>query len=219
MIPLFMAGDKAFYYYARQIRKGDWYKISIFFTGNMMEDTPYKFGFSGIRGGESGNTLTGIKRLDKIKLLNYYLKNFLINPNYINSSLLDTGMAYWHTFMKKDDFLYLYKYIKWDEKIVVDTIVKEYGWELSSDTNTTWRIGDSTAAFYNYIYYSIAGFSEDDDMLSHMVREGTLSRDEALKRSIDYAKPRTDSIMDYLQTIGLNYTETLTKINKIKKMF
>ena len=56
-------------------------------------------------------------------------------------------------------------------------------------------------------------------MLSHMVREGTLSRDEVLKRSIDYAKPGTDSIMDYLQTIGLNYTETLTKINKIKKMF
>ena len=219
MIPLFMAGDKAFYYYARQIRKETGIKLVFFCTGNMMEDTPYKFGFSGIRGGESGNTLTGIKRLDKIRLLNYYLRNFLINPNYINSSLLDTGMAYWHTFMKKDDFLYLYKYIKWDEKIVVDTIVKEYGWELSSDTNTTWRIGDSTAAFYNYIYYSIAGFSEDDDMLSHMVREGTLSRDEALKRSIDYAKPRTDSIMDYLQTIGLNYTETLTKINKIKKMF
>ena len=104
MIPLFMAGDKAFYYYARQIRKETGIKLVFFCTGNMMEDTPYKFGFSGIRGGESGNTLTGIKRLDKIKLLNYYLRNFLINPNYINSSLLDTGMAYWHTFMKKDDF-------------------------------------------------------------------------------------------------------------------
>lgn len=219
MIPLFMAGDKAFYYHARQLRKETGIQLIFFCTGNMMEDTPYKFGFSGIRGGESGNTLTGIKNMDKLKLLAYYLKNFLLNPYYFNKSLIDTGLAYWHTFIKKDDFIYLYKYLKWDEKEILDTIINEYGWETSPDTNSTWRIGDSTASFYNYIYHNVAGFSEDDDMLSHMIREGVISREEGLEKSIDYAKPRKDSLMDYMQTIGMNYGETLTKINKIKKIY
>ena len=46
-----------------------------------------------------------------------------------------------------------------------------------------------------------------------------ISREEALKRSIDYAKPRKQALLDYMQTIGINYNETLTKINKIKKIF
>ena len=219
MIPLFMAGDKAFYHHARQLRKETGIELIFFCTGNMIENTPYKFGYSGIKGGESGNTLTGINSRDKVELLLYYFKNFLLNPSYINKSLVDTFLAYWHTFIKKDDFIYLYQYLEWDEKTVVETIINEYNWETSPDTNTTWRIGDSTAAFYNYIYHTVAGFSEDDDMLSNMVREGILSRDEAMKRSIDYARPRKDSLVDYMQTIGLNYTETLTKINKIKKIF
>ncbi len=219
MIPIFMAGDKAFYYHARELRKETGIKLVFFCTGNMMEDTPYKFGYSGIRGGESGNTLTKVSAKDKISLLFYYFKNYLLNPSYINQSVFDTAAAYWHTFIKKDDFIYLYQYLKWDEKTVVDTITNEYGWETSRDTNTTWRIGDSTASFYNYIYYTVAGFSEDDDMLSNMIREGVLTREEALERSIDYAKPRKESLLDYMQTIGLNYSETISKINKIKKLF
>ena len=219
MIPIFMAGDKAFYYHARELRKETGIKLVFFCTGNMMEDTPYKFGYSGIRGGESGNTLTRVSIKDKVALLAYYFKNYLLNPSYINQSIFDTAAAYWHTFIKKDDFIYLYQYLEWDEKKVVDTIIKEYGWETSKDTNTTWRIGDSTASFYNYIYHTVAGFSEDDDMLSNMIREGVLTREEALKRSIDYAKPRKESLLDYMQTIGLNYSETISNINKIKKLY
>ena len=219
MIPLFMAGDKAFYYHARQLKKETGIKLVFFCAGNLMENTPYKFGYSGIKGGESGNTLTGISAKDKVKLISYYFKNFLLNPSYINKSLIDTALAYWHTFLKGDDFMYLYKYLEWDEKTVVETIVNEYGWETSPDTNTTWRIGDSTAAFYNYIYHTVAGFSEDDDLLSNMIREGVITREEALERSLDYAKPRIDSLKDYMQTIGLNYAETLTKINKIQTLF
>ena len=28
-------------------------------------------------------------------------------------------------------------------------------WESADDTKSTWRIGDGTASFYNYIYYII----------------------------------------------------------------
>ena len=219
MIPLFMAGDKAFYHHARQLKKETNIKLVFFCTGNMIENCPYKFGFSGIKDGESEMKLTKIKMLDKIQLVSYYLKHFLLNPSYFNSSLFDTAAAYWHTFIAKDDFLYLYQYIDWNEDKVVDTIVKEYDWEKATDTKTTWRIGDGTASFYNYIYYSMAGFTEDDDMISNMIREGYINREEGLKRSIEFAKPRIASLMEYAQMIGLNYEETLTKINSTKKLY
>ena len=219
MIPLFMAGDKAFYYFARKLRKETNIKLVFFCTGNMMEDTPFKFGFSGIKDGDSGNTLTKIKVLDKLQLITYYAKNFLLNPHYLNDSIFDTALAYWHTFITKDDFLYLYKYIHWDEKKIVNTIINEYGWEVSKDTKTTWRIGDATAAFYNYIYKTIAGFTEDDDMLSNMVREKYISRNEALKRSYSFSKPRIESITEFAQMIGLNLDETLNIINKVEKKY
>jgi len=219
MIPLFMAGDKAFYHHARQLKKETNIKLVFFCTGNMIENCPYKFGFSGIKDGESEMKLTKIKMLDKIQLVTYYLKHFLLNPSYFNSSLFDTAAAYWHTFIAKDDFLYLYQYIDWNEDKVVDTIVKEYDWEKATDTKTTWRIGDGTASFYNYIYYSMAGFTEDDDMISNMIREGYINREEGLKRSIEFAKPRIASLLEYAQMIGLNYEETLTKINSTKKLY
>ena len=185
----------------------------------MIENCPYKFGFSGIKDGESEMKLTKIKMFDKIQLVSYYLKHFLLNPSYFNSSLFDTAAAYWHTFIAKDDFLYLYQYIDWNEDKVVDTIVKEYDWEKATDTKTTWRIGDGTASFYNYIYYSMAGFTEDDDMISNMIREGYINREEGLKRSIEFAKPRIASLLEYAQMIGLNYEETLTIINSTKKLY
>ena len=118
---------------------------------------------------------------DKLGLIVYYFKNFIKNPSYLNRSLIDTALAYFHTFITNDDFLYLYKYLPWKEDEIVNTIIEEYDWEVSSDTNTTWRIGDGTASFYNYIYSTTAGFTEDDDMLSNFVREGLINREEALK--------------------------------------
>ncbi len=219
MIPLFMAGDKAFYHFARQIRKETGIKLVIFCTGNMIENTPYKFGFSGLRDGESNNILTRIKVKDKLKLIYYYTKNFLLNPSYFNSSIFDTASAYWHTFVRKDDFLYLYRYLEWNEEKIVDCIINNYDWEISKDTKTTWRIGDGTAAFYNYIYYTMAGFTEDDDMLSNMVRENYITRETALERSIEFSKPRIASMEEYAQMIGINLEETLSIINNAQKRY
>jgi hypothetical protein len=183
MVTLFTAGDKDFYRYARELRKETGIKLVIFCTGNMIEDTPYKTGLCGIREKDHQMTLTGLHFGDELRLLWYYFTHYLKNPAYWNESLLDTLNAYYQTFVVKDDFLYLFHYLEWTEEKVVGTIRREYNWEVATDTTTTWRIGDGTAPFYNYIYKTMAGFSEDEVMLSNMIREGHISREEALKRA------------------------------------
>jgi len=219
MVTLLLAGDKEFYTHARQLRKETGIKLVIFCAGNMIEDAPYKTGLMGVAQDDHGNTLTGMSLRNKLGMLGYFAKNYLRNPAYINESLLDTANAFYQTFMVKDDFLYLFHYLPWREETIVDTIRAEYDWEIATDTTTTWRIGDGTAPFYNYIYQTIAGFTEDEVMLSNMVREGHLDRDEALRRGIEYSKPRWPSIREYAQLIGFSAEEALQVINAAPKLY
>ena len=219
MVTLFTAGDKQFYHYARQLRKETGIKLVIFCTGNMIEDTPYKTGLCGINEDDHGMTLTGLSFRNEMALLWYYAKNYLKNPAYINESVWDTLWAYYCTFVQKDDFLYLFHYLPWREEEIVGTIRREYDWEVATDTKSTWRIGDGSAAFYNYIYSTICGWSEDEVMLSNMIRENHMTRDEAMKKAELYGQPRFPSIREYSQLVGFNCEEALTIINGTPKMY
>lgn len=219
MVTLFMAGDKEFYAHARQLRKETGIKLVIFCTGNLIEDAPYKTGLMGVSQDDHGNTLTGMSLRNKLGMLGYFAKNFVKNPAYINESLLDTANAFYQTFMVKDDFLYLFHYLRWNEDTIVSTIRRDYNWEVAEDTTTTWRIGDGTAAFYNYIYQQMAGFTEDEVMLANMVREDHVTRDEALRRAAEYSKPRWPSIREYAQLIGFSAEEALQIINAAPKLY
>lgn len=219
MVTLFMAGDKEFYAHARALRKETGIKLVVFCTGNLIEDAPYKTGFMGVSQDDHGNTLTGMSLRNKVGMLRYFGRNYLTNPAYVNESLKDTWNAFWQTFVVKDDFLYLFHYLPWKEDEIVSTIRREYDWEVETDTTTTWRIGDGTAAFYNYIYQTVAGFTEDDCMLSNMVREGHIDRAEALRRSAEYAQPRWRSIREYAQLIGFSAEEALQIINAMPKLY
>jgi glucosamine--fructose-6-phosphate aminotransferase (isomerizing) len=219
MVTLFMAGDKEFYAHARQLRKETGIKLVIFCTGNLIEEARYKVGFMGVPQDDDNMVLPNMSVRNKAAMLWYFAKNYAKNPSYINESILDTANAFWQTFVVKDDFLYLYHYVPWTEDEIVGTIRREYDWEVATDTTTTWRIGDGTAAFYNYIYLTIAGFTEDESMLANMVREGHLTRDEAIKRAAEYSKPRWDSLREYAQLIGFSFEEAMQAINAAPKLF
>ena len=219
MVTLFMAGDKEFYAQARQLRKETGIKLVIFCTGNLIEEARYKVGFMGVPQDDDNMVLPNMSVRNKAAMLWYFAKNYAKNPAYVNESVLDTANAFWQTFVVKDDFLYLYHYVPWYEDEIVGTIRREYDWEVATDTTTTWRIGDGTAAFYNYIYLTMAGFTEDESMLANMVREGHLTRDEALRRAAEYSKPRWDSLREYAQLIGFSFEEAMQAINAAPKLY
>jgi hypothetical protein len=127
--------------------------------------------------------------------------------------------AYFTTFIEKEDFIYLYHYIKWDENVINDTLAAEYGWEKAEGRSTTWRIGDGYTSFINYIYYTVAGFSEYDTFRSCQVREGLLGRDQALRLSAEDNKPHIEALADFARHTGFNLEEVLTRINSIEKRY
>jgi glutamine---fructose-6-phosphate transaminase (isomerizing) len=125
---------------------------------------------------------------------------------------------YYRSISEKIDYFHIFDYWEWNENEINKTL-ESYDWELATDTNTTWRIGDGTAGFYNYIYYTVAGFSEHDTFRSNQIREGIISRQEALDLVADENRPRYQNIKWYLDALGFNFTDVIQIINKIPKLY
>ena len=217
-VPLFMAGDKQYFYYANKLRKIN--KIDlVVLCENPLEKTDFKSGFCGIAPNFAATHIYTLSPADKLKMIAFYAKEYLSNSAYLNQSLIDTLGAFASYYFIPHDYLNLYKYVRWEENTVEKTLIGEYNWETSPETRTTWRIGDGTAPFYNYIYYTIAGFSEIDTFRSNQIREGMLSRDAAMETVIEENKPRFESIKWYLDTIGLEFNRTIRRINSTPKLY
>ena len=214
IIPLFMAGDKQFFYFADKVSKQTGVKLIVFCV-NPQEYTYFKSGFSGVSDLKFYNTTVG----KKIKLISYYLRQFITNPGYINLSLFDTIWAFASSYLMPLDFLSPFDYVPWDEDEINKTLVELYDWEMAPDTKSLWRIGDGTAPFYNYIYHKVAGFTENDTFRSNQVREGIITREQAMGLTMEDNKPRWESISEYLDLIELPFKETIETIDAIPPLY
>jgi glucosamine--fructose-6-phosphate aminotransferase (isomerizing) len=218
MISILTAGDKHFFRHVETVKKQTGVNLNLWGV-NPLEVTHFKAGFLGVLPDfeEERVYMHGIT-----KQLNYQLLRFkamLKSPGYFNRSLWDTVSGeYYRSFTEKKDYYHIFDYWRWDETIC-DNTLKNYEWELAPDTTTTWRIGDGTAAFYNYIYYTVTGFSEHDTFRSNQIRENQITREQALHLVNEENKPRYQNIKWYLDTLGLNFKDTIEIINKIPKIY
>jgi asparagine synthetase B (glutamine-hydrolysing) len=219
MIPLFMAGDKYFFYYCDKLKKQTGIDLNIWGI-NHLENTDFKVGFAGLAPKFDKKRIYSLSVKNQAKLFGYVGGNVLKSPGYINQSMLDSLGSFGVRYLApKRDYYHLFDYYKWDENEINSLLINEYGWEKAIDTTTTWRIGDGTASFYNYIYYNVAGFSEVDTFRSNQIREGMMTRDEALALINEENKPRYETLRWYLDIIGLDFSEVIKTVNKIPKRY
>lgn len=210
-IPLFMAGDKQYFYFDRKIRSA--YGLSLSVMGeNPLEKTGFKTGFAGARQPDKGYMAYQLPIAEKMKMLGYYAAEYLANPAYINRSLFDTLWAFQSYYAAPRSYLNLFDYLPWQEQPLEQLLLGQYDWETDPETPTTWRIGDGTAAFYNYIYWSVAGFTENDTFRSNQLREGQITRAQALSKARAENQPRWGGLQWYCSTIGLDVQGVLSRI-------
>lgn len=219
MIPLFMAGDKYFFYHCNEVKKHTGISLNIWGI-NALENTDFKVGFSGIDFDFDKKRIYSLSIMNQLKLFGHIGKNFITNPSYINSSIPDTfGSFFVRYIAPKKDYYHLFDYTEWNEKLIEDTLINEYEWELATDTKSSWRIGDGTAAFYNYVYYTVAGFSEFDTFRSNQIREGMITREEGMKMIETENYPRYDTMKWYFDIVNVDFENTIKIVNKIPKLY
>jgi hypothetical protein len=219
MIPIFMAGDKYFYYYTNKVKERNGIQLNIFGMNNL-ENTDFKIGFAGIPPNFSKERIYSLSNSQKIRLFIYVMSQYVKSPGYFNKSLLDTAGSFFARYVtSKKHYYHLFDYIQWDEQEIEKVLFDIYHWERAIDTRTTWRIGDGTASFYNYIYYTVAGFSEYDTFRSNQIREGMIDRNSALEIVNNENIPRYETLRWYLDIIGLDFKKVITSINSIPKLY
>lgn len=222
MVPLFMAGDKQFFWYAQVVKRKLGMRFDIF-TMNLLENAMFKDDFTGQQiwddtgdAARIGNSLALQKSLG---MAAFYGRQFLGNRGYLNSSLVDTFAAYLSYYFLPRDYLVLYEYVPWNERAIERVLLGQYGWETSPDTESTWRIGDGTTPFYNFIYHCVAGLTENDTLRSNQVREGELTREQALAFIERDNRPRWPSLQWYCSVVGLDFERTIARILELPRHY
>jgi hypothetical protein len=185
--------------------------------GNPYEYTSFKRDLLGVRPDASlaSTYLWNIFRLGQEALnnrpylksayLSYTLRGFLFsNPYALGSRLLGRRL-------QKID---LFHFIPWDEKEVLSRIESEIGWRSPPDSPSTWRFDCRLSHLKDLMYLSTLGVTEKDDFYSQLVRDGKMSREEALKR-IDREnrvdRTAIDGIFRQLDVAGLENLEPFHK--------
>lgn len=218
MIPLFMAGDKDFFKFATQIRR-EMNLSGTIFGMTRFEPAGFKTGFAGINENKQHEKTFDLGISNKVKLASFYGGQALKNPGYLNTSIFDSLSGYHSYYFRKKDYLQIFDYINWNENEVVSKIKSQYGWENSPTMTNTWRIGDASAPFYNYVYSYFAGFNENDVYLSNLIRDGQIDRDEAVRLLEEYNLPDEVGFAKYCELIGLSPKSVIDKIFKSEGYF
>jgi hypothetical protein len=217
MLSILTAGDKHFFRHINSVRKQTRISMNLW-SVNPLEVTHFKAGFLGIPPDFEEKTVYQSGLMKQLRYQNLRFKEMSKSPGYFNTSLFDTlSGEYFRSKKNKADYYHLFDYWRWDESEIEDCL-DDYGWERALDTTTTWRIGDGTAAFYNYVYHRVAGFSEHDTFRSNQIREGDISREAALDLAKVENLPRYENISWYLEVLNLDFDEVLKKVNAIPRL-
>jgi hypothetical protein len=223
IVPVLNSGDKTMnlrmYKYAKQN------KIPLVMGGNCIgnssfEQENWKTGFLGVFPDERGRYSIP----DRLKLLFLFGLEYLKNSHNFKASILkeyvDGARVYFFEALFKPKNVHplgFFDYIYWNEKEILRTICNELDWKGASDATTTWRIDDAAYPLMNYIYHELVGFTEHDEMYSRMIREGQITREEALKRcSADHKSewingPRLLASLEELEVTKEQLDEVLEK--------
>ena len=126
-VPIFMAGDKQYFYYMNRV-KSEVEADGIMSCFNPFERTDFKSGFCNVNPFKINNEIFfGLDVRSQFQLLYFFGKEFLRNPAYLNSSLFDSSWAYFSYYILPKKFLTLYDFVPWNEKVIEESIIDNYG--------------------------------------------------------------------------------------------
>ena len=113
------------------------------------------------------------------------------NPRYLTCSwpaVIKGGLMASHSspfvrYLYRDvNIVRLFDHIQWNESEVISTISQNLGWSKDPEHPSPWRFDCYLDHVKKFLYQRTVGVSELEDMFSKFIREGFITREEALKR-------------------------------------
>ena len=152
-----------------------------------------------------------------------YLWHLVRNPKWVlNLSCFAIQVReyyrhYYRKMHKRSDLLVVSpfsRYIRWEEREVTSKIKSELNWRQNPDTRSSWRGDCDIAVLKAYLYRETLGFNDIDDILSELVRDGQISREEALERATKQEQIPEDAVVKVFDKLGLDYADLGAALRK-----
>lgn len=213
-LPILMAGDKAMWKIPHVIarkRKADY----VVYCTNPLERTDFKVMLTGAKSRSKSTKPQELVFKDRFSLLLRYAKELLKNPYLINSTILENLWAFKFYFFDGIKNLQIYDFLTWNESEIDEQLKTTFDWENPSHRSSTWRNGDITAPYYNYVYYSSLGFSEFDALRANQVRCGQISISTSKKLLLKDNVPDWKGINEYSNTMGVPVLTLMRAVEKL----
>ncbi|HEX7320344.1 MAG TPA: ATPase [bacterium] len=184
MVPMMCIGCKIIWKKILEIAKR--HDINLIVNGgNPYEYTSFKKELLGVSESTDleksySKNLTGLIR-EALKNYLYLKPQYLpvLVKGYLFANQYSIGSRLYGGHIERID---LFHYIRWDEKEVLSRIASELGWDYPHELRSTWRFDCKIGHLKDYFYTKTMGITEKDDFYAKMVREGILTREQALKR-------------------------------------
>jgi hypothetical protein len=144
-----------------------------------------------------------------------YVFQVIRNPMWIlNYACLVTQIQeYYHRFYGgrngQGDLIRIapfFSYIRWEEKALVSTIKDELNWGETLGAKSSWRGDCDIALLKLYLYKKTLGFNDKDEGLSYLIRDGQISREEALERLEEEGNISEEVITEIVDRLGVDFS-------------
>ncbi|MBU0519523.1 ATPase [bacterium] len=119
------------------------------------------------------------------------------NPYAIGSRLMARNIT----------FLDFFHYVPWRENDVLARIQEELEWDFPKDLQSTWRFDCEIAHLKDYMYKMTLGMTEKDDFYAKLIREGQISRYEAIQRLEKENRIPIDRVNKLLEKVDLKHLQ------------
>jgi len=111
----------------------------------------------------------------------------------------------------------LFDYVRWDEGHML-SVLNKLGWKRSTYSESPWRFDCKLSFLKNYLLKETLGFTEKDDMLSNMIRENIITREEALKRVEKDNIIDKKAIVELFNELGIDLSDLSKALHKLNKL-
>ncbi len=172
-------------------------------------------------------------KITKFSLIVGFLLEIIKNPSYLKypSCLMTYTKEYiarWSPLLRKRIMKKLvyprnlkmicpFWFIKWDEKEIISVITNQLKWKKYSGSESTWKSDCKLAILKNYLYKEMVGFTKMDDLLSNMIRENMITREEGLKRLKNESIISQQFIIDFFDELGLSFSDLNIALRRASK--
>jgi hypothetical protein len=184
LIPMLCISCKTIWYTILKIAKQHDIRC-IVSGGNPYEETSFKKELLNVSNDEKTEN-TFIKAItaiiqETLKNPGYYHPIFI--PTLIKGYLFGDPYCLGSRFVGRDvSRIDLFHYIEWNEDEIISRIKSELYWESPQKLSSTWRFDCHVGHLKEFLYFKTIGMTERDDLYAKLVRQGLMTRDEALIR-------------------------------------